>query len=326
MSKNKFCLYCELTEIVLCLAIFVVVSVGCSQKSVTENKQPAQQTTSQSPQKNDTETIGTEPFGNLVGDMFDIGMSTLEKASRAESPADLVEVAADGFDSAAKSALKTADDVLPATLDDEIKFGKMLNEEILKDSNAKEVDKNNNRLYSIWKKLHPKRTDINYRLFVIEKETVNAFAHAGGYVYIYTGLIEKSDDAILAFVLAHEVSHIDLKHVCAGLGRLKTMENIPGNELMNAVANKLSPSYSQENEFEADAAGWQLALDAGYQSKDMIKFFDIVPNTKESPKKIDSDNIAIKIANQAERIMYRLERHFDTHPQPSERKKRLLNK
>ncbi|MDR1267927.1 MAG: M48 family metalloprotease [Planctomycetaceae bacterium] len=291
-----------------------------------ENKQPVQQTTSQPPQENDTETTGIEQAGNLIGDMFDLGISTLEKASRAENPADLVDIAADGVDSAARSALKTADGVLPATLDDEIKFGKMFNKEILKDSTTKEVDEKDKRLYSVWKKLRPKRTDIKYRLFVIEKDTVNAFAHAGGYVYIYTGLIDKSDDAMLAFVLAHEISHIDLKHVCAGLGRLKAMENIPGNELMNAVANRLSPSYSQDNELEADTAGWQLALDAGYKSKDMIKFFDIIPDTKKSPKKIDSDNTAIKIANQAERIMYRLEHHFDTHPQPSKRKNRLLNK
>ncbi|MDR1268507.1 MAG: hypothetical protein LBK82_03175, partial [Planctomycetaceae bacterium] len=103
MFKNKICLYCGITGIVFCLAVLF----GCSQKSTAENKQPAQQTISQSPQENETkitETTDTEPSVNLIGDMFDIGISTLEKASRAESPADLVDVAADGFDSATRSA------------------------------------------------------------------------------------------------------------------------------------------------------------------------------------------------------------------------------
>jgi predicted Zn-dependent protease len=289
------------------------------------------QTSAQTPQKNDTKTDEKKSSGNFIGDIFDLGMSTLEKARQAESPVDFVDVAANGIDSAAKSALKTADAMFTVSLEDEKEFGKMFNKEIIKYSNVREIDKNNvdkkdKRLYSIWKKLSPKRIDITYHLFVIEKETVNAFAHAGGYVYIYTGLIEKCDDAILAFVLAHEISHIDLKHVCAGLGRLKAMETIPGNELMNAIANKLSPSYSQEDEFEADAAGWQLGLDAGYRPNDMIKIFDILSDTSKSPEKIDSDDVAVKIANQTERIMYRLEHHFDTHPQSSERKKRLNNK
>jgi predicted Zn-dependent protease len=260
--------------------------------------------------------------------MFDLKMSTLEKVRQAESPADFVDITADGIDSVAQSVLETADNVFIASLEDEKKFGKMFNKEIVKDSNAREIDENNivdkkdKRFYSIWKKLRPKRTDITYRLFIIEKETVNAFAHAGGYVYVYTGLIEKCNDAALAFVLAHEISHIDLKHVCAGLGRLKAMKTIPGNELINAVANRLSPSYSQEDEFEADAAGWQLGLDAGYRPNDMIKIFDILSPTSKLPEKVDSDDVT----DQAERIMYRLEHHFDTHPQSSERKKRLNNK
>ncbi|MDR0336396.1 MAG: M48 family metallopeptidase [Planctomycetaceae bacterium] len=249
----------------------------------------------------------------------------MDKASRAKDPADLVDIAADGVDSAARSALKTADKILPANLEDEIKFGKILNEKIIADSNVREIDKNDTQLYSIWKKLHPKRTDIKYRLFVIDKNIINAFAHAGGYVYIYTGLIEKcknNDDAI-AFVLAHEISHIDLKHVCSRLGRLKAIENIPGNELINTVADMLSPSYNQEMEFEADNAGWQLGLNAGYKPKKMIKLFDLLPERKKAPTKNKSDNTIIDIVNQTERIMYRLEHHFDTHPPTSERKKRL---
>lgn len=336
MLNNKFYLNCKLTTIVFCFTFFMVITIGCLRESATKNKQMQQQaipqTSDQTSQKNDTKAEEKKSFDNFIGDMLDLRMSTLEKARQVESPADFVDIVADGIDSVAQSALETADGMFTVSLEDEKEFGKMFNKEIVKDSNAREIDENNivdkkdKRLYSIWKKLRPKRTDITYRLFMIEKETVNAFAHAGGYVYIYMGLIEKCNDAALAFALAHEISHIDLEHVCAGLGRLKAMKTIPGNELMNAVANRLSPSYSQEDEFEADAAGWQLGLDAGYRPNDMIKIFDILSHTPKSPEKVDSDDVAVKIANQAERIMYRLEHHFDTHPQSSERKKKLNNK
>ncbi|MDR2345188.1 MAG: M48 family metallopeptidase [Planctomycetaceae bacterium] len=339
MSKTCFYTMSSLS----CLFFVVTVVIGCSQNQVAENRQPTdQKTITQTTQKNDSEknnpktnnseTNGSESIGqNIVTDLFDIGMTAFDKASRAENPADLVDVAADGLDSAARSALKTADEILPAELEDEIKFGKMFNDEIIKNSKAHKIDKKdkkNKRLYSIWHKLHPKRTDIKYRLFVIEKDTINAFAHAGGYVYIYTGLIEKcnNNDDALAFVLAHEISHIDLKHVNTGLGRLKAMEMIPGSELINAVVNKLSPSYNKTMEFEADAAGWQLGLDAGYQPNKMIELFDILPDENKITEKNKSENSTTDIANQAERIMYRLEHHFDTHPQSSERKKKLLKK
>ncbi|MDR1485712.1 MAG: M48 family metallopeptidase [Planctomycetaceae bacterium] len=291
MSKTYF----YTIEILFCLSFAAIFVFGCSQNQVADNNQPEQQKITQPTPENNSETNDSESNnGNLVTDLFNIGLSTLDKARNAESPADLIDAAADGVDSAARSTLKTADEFLPAELEDEIKFGKMFNEKIIKESNAREVDKNDKRLYTIWKKLHPKRTDIKYRLFIIEKETVNAFAHAGGYVYIYAGLVEKcnnNDDAI-AFVLAHEIGHIDLKHVCTRLGRLKVMENIPGSELINAVADRLSPSYNHEMEFEADAAGWQLALNAGYRPKEMIKFFDILPQETIAPKKNKSDNTA----------------------------------
>jgi Zn-dependent protease with chaperone function len=76
-------------------------------------------------------------------------------------------------------------------------------------------------------------------------------------------------------------------------------------------------------EFEADDAGWQLGLNAGYKPDKMIKLFDILPEGKKAPTKNKSDNTIIDIVNQTERIMYRLEHHFDTHPLTSERKKRL---
>jgi hypothetical protein len=316
--KNSFCLF-----------FGVIFLFGCSQNQVADNRQTERQPVTKSTSENNPATNDTESSGsNLIGDLFDIGMTTLDKARQAENPADLLDAAAEGVDSVARSALKTADEIAPAELEDEIKFGKIFNEEIIKNSNAREIDQNDKQLYPIWKKLKPKRTDIKFRLFVIEKDTINAFAHAGGYVYIYAGLIEKckNNDNIIAFVLAHEISHIDLKHVCTGLGRLKAMENIPGSELLNAVATRLSPSYNQEAEFEADNAGWQLGLNAGYKPKEMIKLFNILPEEKITPKKTKSDNTAIEIVNQAERIMYRLEHHFDTHPPNTERKMKLLKK
>lgn len=129
------------------------------------------------------------------------------------------------------------------------------------------------------------RTDIEYKFKVIDKKEINAFACPGGYIYVYTGLLEILDnEAQLAGVLSHEVSHLVARH------SIKKLQNIYGysilaqialgdkaegvaGDIVNVAAMLILQGYSRDNEFEADRYGILYTKNAGYNPKGMIQVF-----------------------------------------------------
>ena len=58
------------------------------------------------------------------------------------------------------------------------------------------------------------RKELIFTLEMIKSDEINAFAHAGGYVYVTAGMLNfAKPDAELQFFLAHEIAHQELKHV-----------------------------------------------------------------------------------------------------------------
>ena len=52
-----------------------------------------------------------------------------------------------------------------------------------------------------------------YQIEIIDQDVLNAFALPGGYIYVYTGLLNYLDsEAALAGVLGHEIAHAELRH------------------------------------------------------------------------------------------------------------------
>lgn len=109
---------------------------------------------------------------------------------------------------------------------------------------------------------------------------VNAYASLGGKIVIFKGLLDtvKSDRA-LAFILAHEISHIKYRHVIqqvgGGLLLMMTYGAISGSAASDAsvlgVASNLSiASYSREREEQAD----ETALAALYAEYGTIDGYD----------------------------------------------------
>jgi predicted Zn-dependent protease len=156
------------------------------------------------------------------------------------------------------------------------------------------------------------RPDITYRFAVLETPTVNAYAAPGGYVFITRGalgLIEN--EAELAGVLAHEVGHVNKRHVIEQIRKSDTMRevrnllDIQGTTLDKVVGtgtNVLFTGLSREDELQADSLGIEYASAAGYDPAGLAAF------------------------------VTRLDRHagegpvsefFATHPKPNERVERL---
>lgn len=130
-----------------------------------------------------------------------------------------------------------------------------------------------------WIAMHCDRPDLPWHFAVLDTDGVNAFAVPGGYIFITRGmLLRMRDEAELAGVLAHEVTHVVEKHA------LKTMRkgNLTGlasdalgryaekkgkeefTKIVSAGTEIYARGLDKEDEFAADRAGVVIAARAGY--------------------------------------------------------------
>lgn len=150
-------------------------------------------------------------------------------------------------------------------------------------------------IQSIGQKLVSTHTQVmDYTFFVIQDHRINAFALPGGYIGINTGLILHSDsESELASVIAHEVSHVRLRHIArlyehANKVQLSTIVGMLAAVILatqspeaaqGALAVTMAGStqsminFTRENEKEADQEGLQALARAGFDPKGMSNFF-----------------------------------------------------
>ncbi|MFH2056369.1 MAG: M48 family metallopeptidase [bacterium] len=128
------------------------------------------------------------------------------------------------------------------------------------------------------------RKDIEYHFTVIESDDVNAFATPGGYVYIYTGLLKLMDnEAQLAAVTAHEISHIVARHsiqrlqTAMGISLLEQLafggESSALQDVVNLGVGIALQGYSRQDEHQADEYGVIYMTRAGYNPEGAIELF-----------------------------------------------------
>ena len=126
-----------------------------------------------------------------------------------------------------------------------------------------------------------KRSKIPYKFFVVDDNAVNAYATAGGYVYVTTGLMKTADnEAQLASVVAHEISHIEEKHLVQQIrqqtitrGLVATALGSDRNVLANIGAELIfNRPKSRRDEYEADKEGLNLLRKANYYTTAMPDF------------------------------------------------------
>ena len=130
-----------------------------------------------------------------------------------------------------------------------------------------------------------------YRFKVVDDRAINAFALPGGPVYINRGVIEAADnEAQLAGVIAHEISHVALRHgtnqaskASAAQMPLAILGGLLGSDSIVSTLAQLGASftvnsillkYSRTAETQADTLGTQILYDAGYDARAMARFFE----------------------------------------------------
>ena len=127
-----------------------------------------------------------------------------------------------------------------------------------------------------------------FTVTILDSPIVNAFALPGGYVYVTRGLLALANDqSELAAVLAHEISHVILKHAQARTNRIKTTALVDkvvtgvfgGDPSTDQSANKAQLSlaaFSQAQELAADKEGIMIAGKAGFDPHAAARFLGVM--------------------------------------------------
>ncbi len=126
---------------------------------------------------------------------------------------------------------------------------------------------------------------------VVADPSINAFALPGGPMFINTGLLKAVDnEAQLAAVMGHEMSHVILRHGTNQASKVNLIE-IPlalaaqmtnSNSLIgqlaelgiNLGANGVLLKFSRTDESQADLMGSHIMAEEGYDPRQMAKFFE----------------------------------------------------
>ncbi len=170
-------------------------------------------------------------------------------------------------------------------------------------------------------KTRPNPVDLSgykWEFNLVENKDVNAWCMPGGKVVVYSGLLPVTqNEAALAVVLAHEITHAIAQHgnermsqvaLAQGLqvaGNIFTQNKGQANSIFNNVfgpaasVGVLLPN-SRKQEYEADRFGLIFTAMAGYNPREAIPFWERMaaagdgnkPPTLLSSHPADQDRIA----------------------------------
>ncbi len=141
------------------------------------------------------------------------------------------------------------------------------------------------------------RRDIDF--FVVQDETINAFALVGGHIGVHTGLFTLTqNESELAGVLAHEIAHITQRHqaraihgqrgasftslaalaiaILASRGNSNQSGQVTEAAIAGAAAYSMQNmiDYTREHEREADRVGLTILERTGFSPRAMATFFE----------------------------------------------------
>jgi beta-barrel assembly-enhancing protease len=130
---------------------------------------------------------------------------------------------------------------------------------------------------------------VPFTIKVLDTEEVNAFALPGGFFFVNSGLILKTEtEAELAGVMAHEIAHVACRHGTKQATRGDLMQigaiaasialgGWTGYAIRQGMGLAIPLGYlqfSQEFERQADYYGLQYMYKAGYDPEAFVDFFE----------------------------------------------------
>ena len=137
-----------------------------------------------------------------------------------------------------------------------------------------------------WISLQSTRPHLPWTFMVLDDSGYNAFAAPGGYIFVTKGLIDSlKDEAELAGVLAHEITHVLSKHHLQAMSKsartgllakfaasqlAKEGNSALSSQLINLGRDLYSRGLDQGDELEADRNGVALATRAGFDPYGLV--------------------------------------------------------
>lgn len=183
---------------------------------------------------------------------------------------------------------------------DDVKVGREAAAEVEKEMPVMRDSQVNGYLEGIGRRLaenippefrHP---EFRYSFTGVNLKEINAFALPGGPMFINRGMIEKAhNEGEVAGVMAHELSHVALRHGTAGQSKQTpyAIGSVAG-QILGAIvgggwgqvisqgsqvtAGALYLRYPREYEKQADILGSHIMAAAGYDPRDMANVFKTI--------------------------------------------------
>jgi predicted Zn-dependent protease len=210
------------------------------------------------------------------------------------------------------------------SIEQEEKLGNLIVENILDDKSTKIASNPtlDSAMHVITKRLISNigPTDYEYKIKVIDNPQINAFTLPGGNIFVYSGLIEFSEDPEeVAAVLAHEIGHAEKRHVVKKLvkelGIAIVFSVLTGGDaviLKEVTRTAASTVFDRGQEKEADDYSFALMERSKLEPKAMATFFRRINDKFGGPN--ESMEILMTHPNNNSRIKasleYQLQKNF----------------
>src|SRR5437773_7125825 len=132
--------------------------------------------------------------------------------------------------------------------------------------------------------------EFQYSFKVVNAKDINAFALPGGPMYVNSGMITaaKTEDE-MAGVMAHEISHVALRHGTAQVTKQQKYSMLSGimgmgGQILGGPIGSMAQmgsqgvgvyllKFSREYETEADLLGARIMANAGYDPRELANMF-----------------------------------------------------
>jgi beta-barrel assembly-enhancing protease len=141
-----------------------------------------------------------------------------------------------------------------------------------------------------------KHSEFRYDFSVVNARDINAFALPGGPMFVNRGMIESArSEGEMAGVIAHEISHVALRHGTAQATKTQApgvQLGALGGAILGAIIGGNAGDilaqgtqlglgayllkYSREYETQADILGAQILARAGYDPMDLARMFQTI--------------------------------------------------
>jgi len=266
---------------------------------------------------------------------------TAEASKDSREPPSVSDTITDLFGAAERIA-KTVDDIgqklLELTVAEQNRIGRQLHELILDEHKPERSPKATERLKKLSQPLVErsarKGEGIKFTFTVLASEEVNAFAHVGGYIYVYKGLLDEAkSDAELECILGHEIGHVELKQCTRGVTYTARAAGLGGklggklgaefsSTLVGMAYKAISVGYSEDQEFAADKWSYLNLIEMGRSKDDALAGTRLLVILEERSRG-QKDKTDPRSDNPGDAVGRGLDNHFRTHPPATERLKRL---